>query len=219
MGLLEEFIKNYSCPADIFRKIYEYTFFGKKHEVSLLCSHCNICRNSDKKYTQVPLKRDYPLRNYAVNNVLNLFSTPSVMIEFTKDSFEDRLFRRSFHKVFNILVSKGIQNFLFVGNSKYLFLTEKVVNEIKNIPAYLEKVDSLPQLTLAKKRLPFSTSIIFIGFDVKIDETITDLLEIDNNIVVLPRGLADPNTPNRLLSDVYRNQIFQINEFINKVGT
>lgn len=218
LNLLLNFLKHETCPADIFGKLYELVVSEKKHEVSLLCSNCLICRGMQKKYNHSPLKRAYPKLIREKSEVYSLLSTPSALIEYQPKSFDERLFKRSFHKVFPDFVKQGIQNFIFVGNSKDLFLNEKVKDQIKNIPIYIELVHSIRQVILAKKNLPLIATVIVIGFDVVIDETLITLLNEKNNIVFLPKGTSDPYTVNRVLSDIYKYQIYEINELINKVA-
>lgn len=218
INLLYKFIKQNSCPADIFSKLYEYTYFEKQYKVSLLCSNCILCRSAEKKYTHAPLKRSYPLIINQQQNVLNLFSSSSVMVEFQEDDFNNRLYKRSFYKVITSFVLNGIQNFIFVGSAHDKFLTDHVLKKINNIPIYIEKITNLRQIMITKKNLPNKTSVIMVGTEVKLDETITDILGMDNSIVFIPKNSIDPNTPTRLLSEVYSNKILKLNELINKVG-
>ena len=44
------------------------------------------------------------------------------------------------------------------------------------------------------------------------------ILAISNGIILIPKNTIDPNTPTRYIADIYPNEIFTINELINKVG-
>lgn len=218
LKLLLDFLKQETCPTDIFGKIYELLVSEKKYEVSLLCSNCLICRGNNKKYIHSPLKRAYPKLIRENAEVYRALSTPSALIEYQQNSFDYRSFKRSFHKVFPEFVKQGIQNFIFVGNSKDLFLNDKVKDRINNIPIYIELVHSIRQVILARKNLPSIATVIFIGFDVEIDETLLPILNEKNTIVFLPKNTFDPYTLNKKLSDIYKYQIYEINELINKVA-
>lgn len=217
INLLQTFMKKQICPADIFSEIYKFSLDDADYGVSLLCSDCTLCRNSNKKYTIAPLKRSFPVKSIIQNEIFELLSSSSIMVEFNENSF-DRLFNRSFSNVLTNLVSQGIQNFIFIGNSLDLFLTDRIRLKIDMKPIFIEHIDKLSNVLKVKQNLPKKASVILIGTDVKIDNTIIDILKNKNTIVFLKKGTVDPITPNRLLSDVYQNELMQLNEFINKVG-
>lgn len=218
LDLLLEFMKQNSCPANIISKLYRFSYFNKIYDVSLLCSNCNICRFGEKEHMNAPLKRPFPLQINSQENIFNLFSCKSILVEYQENDFEDRLYKRSFYKVLKSFVLSGIQSIICIGNASELFLSDKILAKINNIPIYIEKIKNLSNVMLAEKNLPNKTYTILVGSDIKLDETITDILKAKDTIVFLPKDAIDPNTPTRLLADIYPNKIFTISELINKVG-
>lgn len=218
LDLLLEFMKQDACPANIISKLYRFSYFNKIYDVSLICSDCNICRFGAKEHTHAPLKRSFPLQVNTSENIYNIFTSNSIMVEYKENDFEDRLYKRSFYKILKHLILNGIQNIICVGNASELFLSEKVFSKISNSPIYIEIVKNLNNIKIAKKNLPNRTYVILIGSDIKLDGTIIDILSTKDCIVFIPKNSIDPNTPTRLLSDVYANEIFTINELIYKVG-
>jgi len=218
LNLLKKFIKQEACPADILNQIYELSLDDKQYEVSLLCSSCKLCRGEKPKYSHAPLGRAYPIQRVSHNRVLELFSTSSIMVEFTKESFNIRGFDRKFIKVIHNLVAKQIQNFIFIGNAKELFFTKKVLDKIHHLPIFIEELDSLQQLMIKRKRLPPQTNVLFIGDEIKIDKKIVNILKEENNMVFLNKDTIDPVTPNRLLNEVYPHELMQLDKFIERIG-
>ena len=219
LGLLKKFIKQEACPADILNQIYKLSLDNKEYKVSLLCSSCKLCRgDSSKKYSHAPLSRAYPIQRVSPNRVLELFSTPSIMVEFTKESFDIRGFDRKFIKVIHNLVAKQIQNFIFIGNAKELFLTKKVLDKIHHLPIFIEELKNLQQLMIKRKRLPPQTNVLFIGDEIKIDKKIVNILKEENNMIFLNKDTIDPVTPNRLLNEVYPHELMQLDKFIERIG-
>jgi len=218
IDLLVEFMKQDACPANIISQLYKFSYLNKIYDVSLICSNCNICRFGEKEHNISPLKRSFPLQESLYKNIINLFSSESILVEYQEDDFSSRLYRRSFYKVLNNFILNGMQNVICIGNASELFLSDKILSKISSNPIYIEEIKSLRNMIVAEKNLPNKTHAIFIGSDVKIDATITDILSKKDAIVFLPKNTIDPNTPTRLLSDVYPNEIFTINELINKVG-
>jgi len=218
LNLLKKFLKKESCPADILNQIYELSFDDKQYEISLLCSSCKLCRGDSPKYSHAPLGRAYPIQRVIHNKVLELFPTPSIMVEFTKESFEIRGFDRKFIKVIQNLVAKQIQNFIFIGNAKELFLSKKVLDKIHHLPIFIEELENLQQLMIKRKRLPPQTNVLFIGDEIKIDKKIVNILKEENTMVFFKKDTIDPVTPNRLLNEVYQHELIQLNEFIARIG-
>lgn len=218
LDLLKQFIKQEGCPADILNQIYAFSFDNKQYEVSLLCSSCKLCRGDSPKYSHAPLGRAYPIQRVSHNRVLELFSTPSIMVEFTKESFEIRGFERKFVKVIQNLVAKQIQNFIFIGSSKELFLSKKVLDKVEHLPIFIEELESLQQLMIKKKRLPPQTNVLFIGDEITIDKKIVNILKEENSMVFLKKDTIDPVTPNRLLNEVYPHELMQLDKFIERIG-
>jgi superfamily II DNA/RNA helicase len=218
LNLLKKFIKQEACPADILNQIYELSLDDKKYEVSLLCSSCKLCRGESPKYSHAPLGRVYPIQRVSHHRVLELFSTSSIMVEFTKESFKIRGFDRKFIKVIHNLVAKQIQNFIFIGNAKELFLSKKILEKIRHLPIFIEELEHLQQLIIKRKRLPPQTSVLFIGDEIKIDKKIVNILKEENNMVFLKKDTIDPITPNRLLNEVYQYELMQLDEFIARIG-
>lgn len=218
IDLLHEFMRQKSCPADVISQIYEYTFLEKKYEVSLLCSNCINCRTGVKKYAQSPSERAYPIKRKQFNHLLNLFHTTSVMIEFENNDFAKGAFKRNFYKVLNNFVLEGIQNFIFIGDVYSEFLTEKVLDKVNHLPLYIEKITKLSKVMRTMKNLPSKATVIVVSPEVKLNETILDILDLSQSIVFIPRGSIDPSTPSRLLSDVYKYETLDINELVRKVG-
>ena len=140
------------------------------------------------------------------------------MVEFTKESFNIRGFDRKFIKVIHNLVAKQIQNFIFIGNAKELFLTKKVLDKIHHLPIFIEELDSLQQLMIKRKRLPPQTNVLFIGDETKIDKKIVNILKEENNMIFLNKDTIDPVTPNRLLNEVYPHELMQLDKFIERIG-
>ena len=218
LNLLKKFIKQEGCPADILNQIYEISFDNKHYEVSLLCSSCKLCRGDSPKYSHAPLGRAYPIQRVSHNRVLELFSTPSIMVEFTQESFEIRGFERKFVKVIQNLVAKRIQNFIFIGSSKELFLSKKVLEKVEHLPIFIEELESLQQLMIKKKRLPPQTNVLFIGDEITIDKKIVNILKEENSMVFLKKDTIDPVTPNRFLNEVYPYELMQLDKFIERIG-
>ena len=218
LKLLKEFIRQEACPADILNQIYELSLDDKQYEVSLLCSSCKLCRGENPKYSHAPLGRAYPIQRASHNRVLELFPTPSIMVEFTKESFDTRGFDRKIIKVIQNLVAKQIQNFIFIGNAKEMFLSKKVLDKIQHLPIFIEELENLQQLMIKRKRLPPQTNVLFIGDEVKIDKKIVNILKEENNMVFLKKDTVDPVTPNRLLNEVYSNELMQLDKFIERIG-
>lgn len=218
LELLFNFMKQDTCPANIISQLYKFSNDNKFYDVSLLCSNCNICRSGEKEHNESPLKRSFPIQSITSINILKLFTSKSILVEYQKKDFEERLYKRSFYKVFNNLTLHGIQNIICVGNAFELFLSDKVISKIKDKPIYIEKVKSLAHIQMAKKNLPRKTCVILIGDNISFDGTIVDVIKAKDTIVFLPKNSIDPNTPGRLLSDVYSDEIFTINKLINKVG-
>lgn len=218
IDLLYKFMKQDSCPADTISELYRFSYFSKIYDVSLLCSNCKICRSGEKKHTHAPLKRSFPLQINSSVNIFKLFSSESILIEFQEHDLNDRLYKRSFYKVLKNFILSGIQNIICVGNASELFFSEKVLSKISSSPIYIERVKGLQHIKIAEKSLPNRTYVIFIGNDVKLDGTITDIINTKDCIVFIPKNSIDPTTPTRILSDVYSHEVFTINELINKVG-
>ena len=184
----------------------------------MLCSSCKLCRGDSPKYNYAPLGRAYPVQRVPHNRVLELFSTSSILVEFTKESFKMRGFERKFIKVIQNLVAKQIQNFIFIGNAKELFLSEKILKKIHHLPIFIEELDNLQQLMIKRKRLPPQTNVLFIGDEIKIDKKIVNILKEENNMVFLKKDTVDPVTPNRLLNEVYPHELMQLDKFIERIG-
>jgi len=218
LKLLFEFMKQDVCPANIISKLYGFSYFNKRYDVSLICSNCSICRTGEKEHTHVPLKRSFPMQMNSLSSVFKMFLSESILVEYQIEDFDERLYRRSFYKVLNNFILNGIQNIISIGNATELFLSDKLLSKINTKPIYIEKVRNLRDIIRAKKKLPNKGNIIFIGNNIKIDETVIDILNKKNSIVFLPKNTVDPNTPTRLISEVYGNEIYTINELINKVG-
>ncbi|MFT7003503.1 MAG: ATP-dependent DNA helicase RecQ [Sulfurimonas sp.] len=218
IDLLYKFMKQDSCPADIISKLYQFSYFSKTYDVSLLCSNCNICRSGQKEHSHAPLRRSFPIQLNSPENISNLFLSESILVEYQEDDFEDRKYKRNIHKIFQNFVMNGIQNFIFVGNIENKFLTDKTLKKINNIPIFIERAVDLRKVILSKKNLPNKSTVIIIGNDVKLDEIIVDILKAEETIVFLPNNSIDPITPTRLLSEVYSNKILNIKELIDKVG-
>jgi ATP-dependent DNA helicase RecQ len=219
-NLLMKFLKQDICPVETFKELYEIKLDEKIYEISTLCSSCCLCRNDSlaKKYIAAPLKRTYSINNNDINIINRICDSPSVLIQYTEQSLVERSFKRSFFKVIKNLVINGIQNFIFIGNSKNLFFTDKIIKKINDLPIFIEHIDSLRKIVLAKKNLPIGGYVIFIGLDVDIDKNIVALLKKKNNIVFMREDVRDPITYGRMLSDVYQYDILKLNEFIKKVG-
>ena len=218
IDLLFEFMKQEACPADIISQLYKFSYDNKKYDVSLLCSSCSLCRSGEKKYTDAPLRRSFPVQNSLLKNVFNLFLSKSVLVEYQKNDFEDRKYKRNIHNVFQNLVLNGIQNFIIVGNMGDTFLTDKVKMKINDIPIFIEYASTLRKVMLSKKSLPDKSTVFIIGNDIEIDETIIDILKEEETIVFLPKNTIDPITSTRTLSEVYQHKILNIKKLINKVG-
>lgn len=217
IDLLYEFMQQNTCPAEIISRLYRFSHLSKVYDVSLICSNCNICRSDIKEHTHAPLKRSFPLQVKSTKNIFNLFGSESILVEYQDDDFEDRKYKRNIHKMFQNFVLHGIQNFIFVGNIKNKFITDEILGKINNIPIFIENVIKLPKVMLSKKNLPNKSTIIIIGNDIKLDETIIDILKAVETIVFLPYNSIDPVTPTRLLSEIYPNKILNIKELIDKV--
>ncbi len=218
LDLLYEFMKQDTCPADIISKLYQFSYLDKVYDISLLCSNCNICRSGDKIHTHAPLKRSFPLEVNSSKNIFNLFTSTSILVEYQEHDFNDRLYNRRFYKVFKNFVLNGIQNIICIGNAATFFLPEKVLSKINDSPIYIERVKSLNHLKMAERNLPNRTYVILIGSDIILDGTIIDIIDTKDCIVFIPKNSIDPNTPTRSITDIYPNEIFTINELINKVG-
>lgn len=216
-NLLLEFMKQNTCPADIISQLYRFSYLSKTYEVSLLCSNCNLCRSSEKKHDHSPLRRSFPVGKESLF-MFNLFTNESILIEYQEKDLEERFYKRSFSKVLNTFILNGIQNIICIGNASELFLSEKVLSKIDNQPIYIEYIKYLRDITKTKHKLPNKGNMIFIGTDVRIEETIIPILNKKNSVVFLQKNTIDPNTPKRLISEIYANEIFTINELINKVG-
>lgn len=217
IDLLYEFMQQNTCPADIISKLYKFSYSSKIYDVSLICSKCNICRLGNQEHTHAPLRRSFPLEGISAKNVFALFRSESILIEYQEDDFEDRKYKRNIHNMLHNFVLHGIQNFIFVGNIKNKFITNKTLMKINNIPIFIENVIKLRGVMLSKKNLPNKSTIIIIGNDIKLDETIIDILKAEETIVFLPSNSIDPVTPTRLLSEIYPNKILNIKELIDKV--
>jgi len=216
-NLLLEFMMQNTCPANIIGQLYRFSYLSKIYDVSLLCSNCNICRTNEKEHNHAPLRRSFPVRKNS-SAMLNLFISESILVEFQEKDFNERSYKRSFYKVLDNFILNGIQNFVCLGNASELFLSRKVLDKIDSKPVYLEYIKYLRDVTKVKHNLPDKGNVIFVGNDVKIDETIITILNKKNTIVFLQKNTIDPNTPTRFVSEVYENEIFTINELINKVG-
>lgn len=216
-NLLLEFIKQDKCPADILSQLYRFSYLSKTYEVSLLCSNCNICRSSEKKYNHPPLRRSFPVQKKSLS-IFNLFVNESILVEYQEEDFSDRLYKRSFYKVLDNFILNGIQNFIYIGNAHKSFLSEKIQSKISGSPIYVERIKNLNQIRMAEKLLPNRTYVILIGNDILFDHNIIDILNKKDCIVFMSKNSIDPNTPGRFLSDVYSNEKFTINELITKVG-
>lgn len=218
LDLLFMFMKQTLCPADIISQLYRFSYAQKNYDLSLICSSCQKCRGGEKQYIYAPLNRAYPLSGDISKSVFNIFSSKSILVEYEKNFFEERLYKRSFYKVMNEFITNGIQNIICIGDSFELFFSDKTLSKVENKPIYFETITKLRDFVRAKKRLPNKAYIIFIGNDIKIDGSISVILEQDNSIVFLPKNTVDPNTPTRLVSEVYPNEMFTIDELISKVG-
>lgn len=218
LDMLFKFMEQTDCPADVIGRLYRFSYAQRNYDVSLICSSCKKCRVGEKQHIDAPLNRSFPLFSDVPKSVFNMFYNESILVEYEENFFEERLYKRSFYKVINELLINGIQNVICIGNSFDLFFSEKILSKLDNKPIYFETIPKLRDFVRAKKKFPNKAYIIFVGNDLKIDGTIDVILNQKDAIVFLPKNIVDPNTPTRLISEVYPSEIFTINELINKVG-
>ncbi len=209
LKLMYEFLNQERCPAELLSQLYSINILDNNYQVSKICSHCNLCRNSEKLYQQVAITGSI---NKKISHI-----EESLLVEYS-DEFNERSFARKFSKLIETLLKKGYQNFVFIGNSKENFLTkhEKVKDIFLTRPIYVEVASELIEITSIKTKLSQSELIIFIGKNIKLTQSFIEH-NVKNNILIVPKGVKDPRNSSPNFADVFQGTVLNMNEFIRKV--
>ncbi|RLA82175.1 MAG: hypothetical protein DRG78_07970 [Epsilonproteobacteria bacterium] len=219
LNLFLQFMNQKECPADVIARLYQITVNSKEYDVSKLCSNCILCRDGNKIHTMAPSKKAYPLINKDINNIEKYLGFESIMVEYTlEDLNKIRRFDSKFTKVITNLIIHKIQNYMFTNESKKLFLSEKIQNSIKRMTFFIETINKLSEVTIKARNYPKSGIVLFLDPYMDITSHITNILNKKNNIIFILKDSYDPTHSQRKLSDVYKYEIMNIEEFINKVS-
>ncbi len=209
LNLMYNFLNEKECPADLLAQLYTINVLDKNYLISKICSHCNLCRSSEKLYQQVAVTGSI--------NKKSLNIEESLLVEYIRE-YEDRSFARKFSKLIENLLKKGYQNFVFIGDAKENFLDkhEKVKSIFLTKPIYLEEVNDLINIASIKTKLSQNELVIFIGNNIKLTPGFIEH-NVKNNILIVPQGLKDPRSSSPMFADVFQGDVININEFIKKV--
>ena len=219
LNLFLQFMKQTECPADIIARLYRITVNSKEYDVSKLCSNCILCRDGNKIHTMSPSKKAYPLTHKNINRIEQYLGFESIMVEYTlEDLTKIRRFDSKFTKVIKNLMMHKIQNYMFTEESKKLFLSEKIQNNIKNMAIFVETINKLSDVIIKVRNYPNSGMVLLLDPDIKTTNHINNILSKKNNIVFILKDTYDPVSSQRKLLDVYRYQKMNVEEFINKVS-
>lgn len=221
LNLLLKFMTQKECPSDIIAEQYQVSLNSKKYSVSKLCGSCVNCRGKDKLYMNSPMKRAYPeIKNTLNNSVEEYLSHSSIMVEYTLDDLEklDRSYIRKFTKVIKNLLVNRIQNFIFTEESLSLFIPKKLELKIVDFPIFFEKIKKLSEIIIKTKDFPNKEMVLFLDPKIKITKEIINILNKKNIIVFILKDTYDPITIDRKLSDTYKYEIMNIEEFIRKAS-
>jgi len=218
LNLFLRFMEQKECPADIISRLYEITVNSKEYDVAKLCSSCILCRDGNKIHTNSPFKRVYPLTEDE-NHIKQVFGYESIMVEYTlEDINKIRRFESKFTKVIANLIKHKIYNFMFTEESKKLFLTEKIQNKINKMTIFIETINKLSEVTIKSKNYPKGGLVLFLDPNIEITSQIINILNKQNSIIFILKDINDPVTKQRKLTDVYRYEMIQIEEFIEKAS-
>lgn len=219
LNLFLHFMNQTECPADVIARLYQITVNSKEYDVSKLCSSCKLCRDGNRIHTMSPSKKAYPLINKDINNIEKYLGFESIMIEYTiEDLNKIRRFDSKFTKVITNLIIHNIQNYMFTEESKKLFLSEKIQNNIQEMSVFIETINKLSEVIIKVRNYPTNGIVLFFDPNIVITKEINNILNKENNIIFILKDTHDPISTQRKLSDVYKYEIMGIEEFINKVS-
>lgn len=221
LDLLLKFMTQKECPSDIISKQYQVNLDSKEYGVSKLCGSCINCRGKDKLYSNPPGKRAYPENKNKLNNSIEKYlSHSSILVEYTLDDLKkiERSYARKFTKVIKNLLANKIQNYIFTKESLSLFVPNKLELNIIKLPIFFEKIKRLSEIIIKTKNFPNKEMVLFLDPKIEITKEIINILNKKNNIIFVLKGTSDPITRNRKLSDIYKYEIMNFEEFIKKAS-
>ena len=111
-----------------------------------------------------------------------------------------------------------IQNFIFTEESLSLFIPKKLESKIANLPIFFEKIKKISEIIIKTKDFPNKEMVLFLDPKIKITKEIINILNKENIIVFILKDTYDPITIDRKLSDIYKYEIMNIEEFIRKAS-
>lgn len=221
LDLFLKFMTQKECPSDIISEQYQIHINSKEYTVAKLCSSCIHCRTGNKLYTNSPGKRAFPETKDTLNNSIESYlGYPSIMVEYTLDDLKrlERSYNRKFIKVIKNLLVNKIQNYIFTEKSLSLFIPDTLELKISGLPIFFEKVKKLSEIIIKTKDFPNKEMVLFLDPEFKITKELHNILNKRNNIVFLLKDTYDPISIHRRLSDIYKYEVMNIEEFIRKAS-
>jgi len=209
LKLMYDFLKEEKCPADILGELYSIEVLDKTYNVAKSCSHCNLCRDDERLYQNLPVVGSL--------NKKDLKESASLLIEY-ENEYSERSFKRKFPKVIESLLKQGYQSFVFIGDAAENFLEqqEKVKVLFEKRALFIETISTLSQMVAIKPKLPQNNLIILIGNNIVLTPGFIEH-NVKGNLIIVPKGIRDPRRSSPRLADIFQGDVIRMSEFMRRI--